>query len=400
MWSLHAAKVRGRLARVRSARWVLVLCLLPWVAPTAAAPSTSSTRNTENQLRTLKSEIERVTRQVTAQQLKRDRLAQELRNAEELVNRARQALEVVQRERAEGATQRTALIEEKHGREGALAHDRGVLASQLRAAYVTGAEEPLKLLLDQKDPTLAGRLFIDYSYFGQARARQIELVEIEVHQLDRLAGALATQDRKLADLEEQQRTQVANLEEARVRRSQVLASLEAESRSREKLLERLRNQQAGLEKLLQELRQAVVRFPVESHDAFAQLRGKLAWPVHGAELLARFGESRAGGLKWDGLLLGTELGEPVRAVYQGRVVYADWLPGLGLLTIIDHGDGYMSLYGHNQQLYKGVGERVSAGDQIASAGDSGGSDRPELYFEIRKSGKPVDPRPWFQSGNP
>jgi murein hydrolase activator len=100
------------------------------------------------------------------------------------------------------------------------------------------------------------------------------------------------------------------------------------------------------------------------------------------------------------VLVATERGAPVKAVYQGRVIYADWLPGLGLLTIVDHGDGYMSLYGHNERLYKAVGERVSAGDAIASAGDSGGSSRPELYFEIRKGGKPVDPRPWFKAGAP
>ena len=140
-------------------------------------------------------------------------------------------------------------------------------------------------------------------------------------------------------------------------------------------------------------------YPVDTNSAFGQLRGKLAWPVSG-HLVARFGDTRAGGVKWDGVLVATERGAPVKAVYQGRVIYADWLPGLGLLTIVDHGDGYMSLYGHNERLYKAVGERVAAGDAIASAGDSGGSSRPELYFEIRKGGKPVDPRPWFKAGQP
>jgi septal ring factor EnvC (AmiA/AmiB activator) len=367
----------------------------------AAAGKSASARKTESQLQSIKSEIERVTRQVTAEQLERDRLARELRGAEEAVSQARQALEGVRHERAEGATRRSELSDEKHGREGALAHDRAVLAEQLRAAYVAGDEEPLKLLLDQKDPSLASRLFVYYSYLGQARARQILLVEGEVHQLDRLAGDLAAQDRKLADLERRQKAELANLEQARERRSQVLASLEAESRSGEKRLARLRTQQSGLEKLLKELHQAVVRFPVDTHNPFAQLLGKLVWPVSEAQVLARFGDSRGSeGLKWDGVLLGTELGQPVRAVYQGRVVYADWLPGQGLLTIIDHGDGYMSLYGHNQQLYRAVGDLVNAGDEIASSGDTGGSNRPELYFGIRKAGKAIDPRPWFRSASP
>jgi septal ring factor EnvC (AmiA/AmiB activator) len=153
---------------------------------------------------------------------------------------------------------------------------------------------------------------------------------------------------------------------------------------------------------VRELRRALERidkFPTDSKDAFARLRGKLAWPVAG-RLVASFGQTRAGGVKWDGVLLAGTQGTPVRAVYHGRVVYADWLSGLGLLTIIDHGDGYLSLYGHNERLYKEVGERVTAGDTIATLGDSGGRPRPELYFEIRKAGKPVDPRPWFKSSSP
>jgi septal ring factor EnvC (AmiA/AmiB activator) len=141
------------------------------------------------------------------------------------------------------------------------------------------------------------------------------------------------------------------------------------------------------------------KFPTDSKDAFARLRGKLAWPAAG-KLVARFGETRAGGLKWSGVLLAGEAGAPVRAIYRGRIVYADWLPGLGLLAIIDHGDGYMSLYGHNQQLYKAVGEQVEAGDTIAAIGDTGGRSRPELYFEIRKGGSPVDPRKWFNKPTP
>jgi murein hydrolase activator len=137
----------------------------------------------------------------------------------------------------------------------------------------------------------------------------------------------------------------------------------------------------------------------DTNTAFGRLRGKLAWPV-GGRLVARFGETRAGGLKWDGVVVAAERGAPVKSVAPGTVLYADWLPGLGLLTIVDHGEGYLSLYGHNDRLYKAVGERVAAGDALAAAGDSGGRARPELYFEIRKEGRPVDPRPWFRSTNP
>jgi septal ring factor EnvC (AmiA/AmiB activator) len=262
-----------------------------------------------------------------------------------------------------------------------------------------GREEPLKLLLNQKDPERAGRMFAYYGYFGRARAGQIHQIEDNVQSLSKLDAQLEEEDGKLAELEKAQRAQLAGLEQARARRGVVLASLEAESHTRSESLERLRGQQAGLEKLLKELRQALEKFPVDSNAEFARLRGRLVWPVNG-RLVARFGETRAGGVKWDGVLVATERGAPVRAVYQGRVIYADWLPGLGLLTIVDHGDGYMSLYGHNERLYKAAGEQVAAGDEIASAGDSGGTTRPELYFEIRKGGRPVDPRPWFKQTEP
>jgi septal ring factor EnvC (AmiA/AmiB activator) len=359
----------------------------------------SDAKKTESQLQAVKSEIERITRQVSGEQVERDRLTRELRAAEIAVGKARESLESVRHDRAEHANHRAALAAEKRDAEASVTKERGALAGQLRAAYLIGQQEPLKLLLNQRDPARAGRMFVYYSYFGRARADEIHTIEGNVARLDQLDADLATEDAKLAELEKQQRAELADVEQARERRTVVLANLETESHTHERNLEKLRSQQSGLEKLLKQLREAMAKYPVDSNDAFAHLRGKLAWPVSG-HVVARFGETRAGGVKWDGVLVATERGAPVRAVYQGRVIYADWLPGLGLLTIVDHGDGYMSLYGHNERLYKAVGEKVSAGDPIASAGDSGGSNRPELYFEIRKGGKPLDPRPWFKGSDP
>ena len=357
------------------------------------------TQKTEAELQEVKSSIERISQQISNDQVEKSRLAKELRSAEVSVSKAREGLDDVRRQRTETSAHRAELAAQKKQREGQLAQERTALAGQLRAAYMIGREEPLKLLLNQRDPSRAGRMFVYYSYFGHARADQIQHIEDNVHALEQLDGELQTEDAKLAELEKMQRTQLAGMEQARSQRSVVLASLEAQSHSRAENLERLRSQQAGLEKLLRELRAALEKFPINSNDAFAKLRGKLAWPVSG-RVVAGFGQTRAGGVKWDGVLVATDRGAEVRAVYQGRVIYADWLPGLGLLTIVDHGDGYMSLYGHNERLYKAVGEQVTAGDAIASAGDSGGTARPELYFEIRKSGRPVDPRPWFKAAEP
>src|SRR5256886_16094016 len=207
-------------------------------------------------------------------------------------------------------------------------------------------------------PALAGRMFVYYSYFGRARAGQTKLIEDDVRRLAQLDGGLAAEDQALAQLEKQQRAQLQELEHARTQRSHVLASLEAQSHARAQNLERLRSQQAGLEKLLHELRTAMERFPLEGNDAFARLRGKLAWPVSG-RLVARFGDARAGGVRWDGGLVATERGAPVKAVCQGRVIYAAWLPGLGLLTIVDHGDGYLSLRSEERRVGKECRSRWS-----------------------------------------
>jgi len=365
----------------------------------SAAHAESDAKKTESQLQAVKSEIDRISKEVSTEQVERDRLTRELRASELSVGKARESLEDVRHERAEDAARRTALAAEKRDAQANIAKSRSALEGQLRAAYLIGDQEPLKLLLNQRDPARAGRMFVYYSYFGHARAQEIHTIEDNVARLEQLDTELANEDAKLAELEKQHRVQLSAVEQARSRRTVVLANLEAESHTRAQNLEKLRSQQAGLEKLLHDLREAMARYPVEGNDAFAHLRGKLAWPVSG-RVIARFGDTRAGGVKWDGVLVATERGAPVRAVYQGRVIYADWLPGLGLLTIVDHGDGYMSLYGHNERLFKAVGEKVSAGDAIASAGDSGGSARPELYFEIRKGGRPVDPRPWFKAGEP
>jgi len=367
-------------------------------APPPAQPEADA-RKTEAELQAVKAEIERVTRQVSEEQVEKDKASRDLRTAEVSVGKAREGLDGVRRGRAECASKRATLAAEKRGRENDLTQNRSALAGQLRAAYLIGREEPLKLLLNQQDPARAGRMFVYYSYFGRARADQIHGIENDVQAIATLDEQLQDQDAKLAELEKQQRAALTDLEDARRKRSAALANLTAESNSHAQSLERLKSQQGGLEKLLRELRRAMERFPIDNNDAFAHLRGKLAWPVSG-KLLAHFGEQRAGGVKWDGVLVATERGAPVRAVYGGRVVYADWLPGLGLLTIVDHGEGYMSLYGHNERLYKAAGERVNAGDTLGSAGDSGGSNRPELYFGIRKGGKAIDPRPWFKAAEP
>src|SRR5256886_9054273 len=286
---LPGCALRARRVAAAALAWmVLGGAALP---AAAAGHPEADARKAEAELQAVKSEIERITRQVSLEQVERDRLTQELRTSELSVGKLRDALSGVRSERAARAARRAALTAEQQVREAEVQRNRAALAGQLRAAYLIGRQEPLKLLLNQKDPALAGRMVAYYSYFGRARAGQIKLIEDDLQRLAQLAGELAAEDQALAQLEKQQRAQLHELEHARTQRSHVLASLEAQSHTRAQSLERLRSQQAGLEKLLRELRTAMERFSLEGTDAFARLRGKLAWPVSG-RLVARFGDAR------------------------------------------------------------------------------------------------------------
>ena len=359
--------------------------------------SVGDARHARAQLEAVRGQIARIARQVSRGQAERNRLTRQLRDTEKSVGAAQAALEDLQQQRQAGAARREQLEAQKRQREASLAGNRSALAGQMRAAYLIGRREPLKLLLNQEDPARAGRMFVYYSYFGRARAAQIQAIEADLQRIGQLDGELQAQDAKLASLATDQQAQVTALEQARSHRMQVLASISAQTQTRAERLARLRQQQGDLESLLAQLQRAAASLPPEDlgHSPFARLRGRLPRPVAGS-IIERYGEVRAGGLKWQGDLFATQRNAPVHAVSQGRVVYADWLAGLGLLIIVDHGDGYMSLYGHNARLYESVGQHVTAGQVIAQAGDSGGSARPELYFEIRKQGKPLDPRLWLR----
>jgi murein hydrolase activator len=375
----------------------------PAPPPAGAAPPPAPAGNrqtqTEAQLQALKAQIAAIRDKVGRDAAESDHAAQALQAAEVAVTAARAKLADLRRERAERTADRASVAADQGRREAEVAAMRTGLAQQMRAAYMIGREEPLKLLLNQEDPARAGRMFAYYSYFGRARAGVIVTIDTDIHKLADLDAQLAADEQRLDALQSATADDVAQLEAARAQRDAALVAIKADSRTSAQVLQRLQGQQSALTALLRDLNRALEPFPSDANGAFGGLRGRLAWPV-GGHLAARFGQVRAGGLKWDGMLIDTQRGADVRAVYRGRVIYADWLPGLGLLTIIDHGDGYLSLYGHNDRLYKAVGDTVSAGDVIAASGDSGGSSRPQLYFEIRKGSRPVDPGPWFRQAAP
>jgi len=289
------------------------------------------------------------------------------------------------------------LEREQARREAELAAERAALAGELRAAYVNGREEQLKLLLNQEDPAGFGRTLAWYGYFGRARAGRIEGIRDKLEHLALVREKIAAETERLRELEIRQELELDALSIAQKRRNRAVVAIDSQIKSRGGQISSLQNQARSLEKLIAELRKALENVPVAKQAPFEGLRGKLPWPVQSGKVLARFGQPRAGGsLRWQGMLVGTNRGARVRAPFAGRVVYADWLPGMGLMIVLDHGKGYMSLYGHNEELFRKVGEPVAAGDVIASVGDSGGHNQPALYFEVRRGREPVNPENWLQ----
>lgn len=374
----------------------VLLAFASGVAQAGAAPDRGST---EAELKAVQTQIEQVRRRIELDGVERDRIGRDLRKAERSVATARGELARLRSARAEREAARAALETERRQRQAALDAQRAAMAAQLRAAYMLRRTEPLQLLLSERDPVEAARRLTYLGYLGRFGAGQVAGLQQQLAAITELEQRIEADNAELARLEGAQRTEVSELERARRDRRAVLAELERESRNRAQSLQRLQRQQAALAKLLKELDRVVQPFRGDPNAPFARLRGKLDWPVAGT-LTARFGETRAGGLKWTGVMVAAERGAPVRAVHSGRVAYADWLPGLGLLLILDHGNGYLSLYGHNERLYKTAGAAVTAGETVAAAGDSGGRSRDELYFEIRRNGQPVDPRPWFRRSSP
>jgi len=270
------------------------------------------------------------------------------------------------------------------------------LADQFRSAYAIGHQQQLKMLLNQEDPAVIGRINVYFDYLNRARESQISafLHSIsEKQQLDdALQSTLREHERSLAERKKQENSLLSQ----RLKREQLLASLDRKIRNQEKHLNELEASRNRIENLLESLGELLADIPKSPSDSrpFQQQRGKLPWPASGP-FLATYGEPRKqGGMKWKGVLINTKHGTPVRAVSRGRIAFADWLQGFGFIVIIDHGDGFMSLYGHNETLRKQAGDWVEAGEVVATSGDSGGQPFPGVYFEIRARGKPVDPSQW------
>jgi len=353
------------------------------------------TKVKESELEDVRERISGLKKSMDKAAAERDRLAAELQEVEVAISEQRTRIAEIDREQRATTKKKEALDANLAEREAHLDKESVALAAQVRAAYQGGSQEKIRLLLNQRDPAMLGRLMAYYQYLNDYRAENIEAVIAEIRELDVLRAQIAAEAARLGELAKTRYAELTRLNLSQEERATLLASLREKIKSEGQEVERLAAQEKDLTRLIAELTSILSDYPISSEQPFSEHKGKLTWPVAGA-LMHDFGQPRVGGnMKWNGVVLAAPRGREVRAVYHGRVAFADWLAGMGLLVIVDHGEGYMTLYGYNETILKNAGDWVAPGDVIATVGDSGGQSEAGLYFELRSGTQPVNPRRWI-----
>jgi septal ring factor EnvC (AmiA/AmiB activator) len=376
------------------------LCVCSGAVAAAAAPPQ------KEELNQLRGRIDALQKRLSAAEGARSEAADALRDSEHAISEANRMLrELTDKQR--GIQDKLTELQQQGRRAGNdIEAQQRLLARQLYQQYVGGQPDALKLLLNLENPNQIARDLHYLTHLSRLRADLIRGLRSNLQHLDGLARDTRQQSEELAAVQAEQQTQRARLEQDKRARRDVLQKVSRQIESQRREISTLQRDEQRLARLIEQIGQVIARsradtlrnerVPDGSTDgsAFAELRGKLSLPVRG-ELRGRFGSPRAdGGLSWKGVFIVTQPRQEVRAVAAGRVVFADWLRGFGNLLIIDHGGGYMSLYGNNESLFKQVGQAAKGGETVAAVGNSGGNTDSGLYFEIRHQGKPFDPLTW------
>jgi septal ring factor EnvC (AmiA/AmiB activator) len=363
-----------------------------------------------DQLQELRGRIERLQQQLAESEGSKSEAADALRASERAISEAnRRLFQLSERSREAKAT--TARLEAQRARaQDSAQMQQALLAKLVYQQYLSGQPEPLRLLLNRQDPDEMARQMYYLGYVTRARADLISALRRDLAEMERLSRELEGKSVELSRLRTEQSAQKRQLEQERESRAMVFEQVSNQIDQQRKEIGTLKRNEERLAHLVERLARELARTPPRattrlrndqlpdaaenSAGSFRELKGRLKLPVIG-ELANRYGSPRAdGGLSWKGLFIAAKDGQEVRSVAPGRVVFADWLRGFGNLIILDHGGGYMSLYGNNDSLYRQVGDMVKAGDPIAAVGATGGNTQTGLYFELRFQGKPFDPLTW------
>lgn len=361
--------------------------------PAAARADDDLAQVKERELEEVRERISALKKSMDRAKRDRDRVTRELEESELAIARQRLLIGDIESERRNTERRLASLESDIARREAELERESRELAEQVRAAYMSGGQERLKLLLSQENPATLGRLLAYFDYLNRHRAENIEAVNGRLAALAALKSEVLAEEARLEQLAVRRNRELDDLNAAQERRRRLLAELDSRMADESREIARLADEEKALERLLVELTTILSDYPISSESPFSELRGDLTWPVAG-RLIRDYGQPRSGGIRWNGVVLAAERGSEVRAVYHGRVVFADWLAGMGLLIIVDHGDDYLTLYGYNETLLANPGDWVAPGDVIATVGDSGGQSDTGLYFELRHATRPINPRSW------
>ena len=374
----------------------ILLVVLAGLLSGATAHADEDPAEKAAELEQLRARIELLKTKHEAKRKQKTQAERQLQDVELRISQTRRALRETEGALNKLTEQLSELKQQQQSASDRLHRQSGALAREARAAYAMGRQQQVKLLLNQEQPSAVGRMLVYFSYFSRARQAKIETMRETLQQLDTLQADIHEKTRSLTALLEEQHRQDELFKAQKHQREQLVARLDKQLSSQGGELKRLQSDEKQLQSLVYSLQELLSDIPADASQqkAFKALKGQLRWPARG-HLARRFGSRRGdSGLTWQGVLIEAPEGGGVRAVSQGRVAFADWLRGFGLLLIIDHGDGYMSLYGQNQALYKEVGEWVASGEVVATLGASGGQTDAGLYFEIRHNGQPVNPLRW------
>lgn len=349
----------------------------------------------KQQLEQLRNRMEGIQTELSSKQQRRQDMQRDLMSVEKNIGRQSQELKKLERMLAE-QRQNIRVAKMQQGlNKNALIFQRKIMEKQIRSAYAIGRQDRLKLLLNQQDPAVAGRLMVYHDYFNRNRVKQLDLIQDTLRKLHQAETKMTAEERRMNALQTRKLQEKSNLEKSRNSRKRLIANLNRDISSDTEKLKELKRDEKRLQNILTKIqKKASVEARFQPNNvSFAKQKGKMNWPAKG-RFAARFGAEKRGGLKWDGVLIKASEGTDVKAVYAGKVVFADWLRGFGLLLILDHGDGYMTLYGHNQSLAKQPGDLVRSNEVVAVLGDSGGLTEPGVYFAMRHNGQPINPGAW------
>jgi septal ring factor EnvC (AmiA/AmiB activator) len=368
----------------------------------AFLPGLSSAQSDEQETRTrldqLQRDIKRTNSEISSANVRKNKLQQQLRQDELELGKLQGAIAANQRVIKGNQRELDTLNNQRKDLEQARDTQQARIALELKTAWQLGQQSQVKVLLNQENPNTVARAMAYYRYFFQARNKLMEGYRETLRQLQELELRITATQAQLASQQSALEQQQVQLATAQQDREQTVAQLNDSIDSKGEQLRQMEQNRKELEAVLKAIEKAVAELAVpKDYKPFKSAKGKLPWPVSGKRS-NNFGRPRnEGKMRWQGVTIPAQGGTTVQAVHHGRVVYADWLRGSGLLIIIDHGDGYMSLYAHNQSLLREVGEWVIAGTPISTVGNSGGQERTALYFEIRHKGKPVNPTKWCKS---